>query len=134
MKFIFSLFTLFCFYAGASQTSSSDFLDMYLDVTEKKEAKYERKLYKIDDHLFEAEILLMSGAIKAKGGYLEIEGDLVPHGYFTFYYPNGQKESEGKYKEGFKVDTWRRYMMDGTERSPKYYDSDLGNMIYHLKE
>ncbi len=133
MKFSLTICALFVFFNSFSQGSSSDFLDMYLDVTQKKEAKYERYLKQVDEDLYEAEIKLLSGTLKATGVYVDIDGELIPHGYFTFYYANGQVESEGKYKKGYKVDTWKRYMMDGTERSPKYYKSDLGNVLSGLR-
>jgi len=112
--------------------NKSDYLDMYLDVSEKKSAKFERKLFKTGEKSFKGEIFNFSGVLKASGEYMEVESDLIPHGDFTFYYPNGQIESQGRYVMGYKVETWRRFMVDGKEMSPKYYKSDLGNMIENI--
>lgn len=115
-----------------SQNSNADYLDMYLDVTKKSDAHYQRYVNQVSEDMFKAEIRDLSGKLKAKGTYKKVEGELVPHGKFVFFYPNGQKESEGDFKLGYKVETWKRYMKDGTERAPKYYKSDLGNMIDEL--
>ncbi|MFK7757471.1 MAG: hypothetical protein AB8B53_11125 [Flavobacteriales bacterium] len=117
-----------------SQNSNTDYLDMYLDVTRKGDAHYERYLEQIDEDVFKAEIKDLTGRLKAKGTYKQVEGELIPHGKFVFFHYNGQKESEGIFKMGYKVETWQRFMIDGTERPPKYYKSDLGNMIKELKQ
>ncbi len=134
MKFILTITIVFTTILSTAQKADSDFLDMYLDVTQKKRAAYERDLTKVEDDLYKANIRLLSGDLKAEGFYLDVEGELVPHGYFVFYYSDGKKESEGMYKMGYKVETWKRYTTEGIERSPKYYRSDLGNLLENLNE
>jgi antitoxin component YwqK of YwqJK toxin-antitoxin module len=116
------------------QEDKSDYLDMYLDVTEKRDAIYQRVLTPLDEGIFGAEIVSLDGTVKAKGAYFLEDGELIPHGSFVFFHSNGKKESEGTYKMGYKVDAWKRYDSRGTEKTSKYYQSDLGNLIQSISE
>lgn len=116
------------------QNYSTDYLDRYLDVTEKREATYQRLLTQLDEKLFEAEILSLEGMLKAKGVYFLEDEELIPHGTFIFFHSNGKKESEGIYNMGYKVYIWKRYDSSGTEKAPKYYQSDLVNIIESISE
>lgn len=128
MKLVTSLFFLFSLMTSFSQ-SGVEFLNQYLEECTKKEALYERTYTECEDGSFKAEIKYFNGTIRATGSYVLIEGEMICHGDFVFYYENGNKESEGSFKEGYKTGEWRRYMKDGTELRPKYYQPSLGNSI-----
>ena len=134
MKFNLAFLFLFMLLISDCQEHNFDYLDIYLDVTEKKDAIYQRVLKPLDESFFSAEILSLDGLVKAKGVYFIEDQELIPHGYFVFFHPNGEKESEGRYKVGYKVESWKRYDSEGTEKTSKYYESDLGNLIQSISE
>lgn len=46
------------------------------------------------------------------------------HGLFKYFYFNGRPESEGEFKMGTKVGTWKRWNFDGTERPDRFYSDE----------
>ena len=48
------------------------------------------------------------------------------HGDYTDWYPNGQMERKGSFKDGKFDGLWIRYHKDGTERSRTTYDEGRG--------
>ncbi len=128
MKLFLVLFSILVSMSLISQSEEA-FLNKYLEECSKKEAIYKRSYKEIGNGLFLAEIKYFSGNLKAEGTYLFLEDEMVPHGNFVFFYENGEKESEGKFVEGYKVGEWKRYMRDGTELRPKYYQPTLGSTI-----
>jgi TonB family protein len=46
------------------------------------------------------------------------------HGLFKYFYFNGRPESEGEFKMGIKVGTWKRWNFDGTERPDRFYSDE----------
>ena len=115
-----------------SQDIQVEYLDQYLEPTKKNKAMYTRQLV-AEAETLTATITSMSGVLKATGSYIIHEEELVPHGYFTFFYANGQKESEGLYVKGYKSGDWKRYLKDGTERPVKYYNPKLGSLVDNLR-
>lgn len=45
----------------------------------------------------------------------------VAHGEFTFYHPNGQVESTGRFEQGVKAGTWHRYDPQGNALPDRIY-------------
>lgn len=46
------------------------------------------------------------------------------HGAFKYFYFNGRPESEGEFKMGSKVGSWKRWNFDGTERPDRFYSDE----------
>ncbi len=128
MKFLATVFSILFSGILFSQSDIS-FLNKYLEECSKKEALYKRDYVEIEEGIYKSEIRYFNGTIRATGTYVLIEDEMVPHGDFIFYYENGQKESEGRFVEGYKSGEWRRYMKDGTELKPKLYKSSFGNTV-----
>lgn len=60
------------------------------------------------------------GTLKMEGSYL-VESPDIADGLFTYYYRNGQVESQGEYIKGRKVGTWRRWAWDGSPKPDRIY-------------
>ncbi len=60
------------------------------------------------------------GTLKMEGSYLATSPD-VPDGFFTYYYRNGQVESQGEYVKGRKARTWKRWTWDGATKPDRIY-------------
>jgi len=105
------------------------YLNKYLEECSKKDATYKRSYTEIGDGLYDAEITYFDDTLKATGTYALIEGEMVPHGKFVFYFENGNKESEGDYNKGYKSGEWKRYMNDGTELRSKFYQASFGEVL-----
>jgi TonB family protein len=48
----------------------------------------------------------------------------LEHGQFKYFYFNGRSESEGEFKMGIKVGSWKRWNFDGTERPDRFYSDE----------
>lgn len=107
--------------SSANAQTKKQYLNMQLNLTEDTlNAGYYREIKMISDTLYDVTIKFMTGDVFMKGQYaddlLEIES-----GDFVYYYPNGSKESEGRFKAGRKVGTWKRWGFDGTAKSDRFY-------------
>lgn len=68
------------------------------------------------------------GTLKMEGSYLAATPD-VPDGFFTYYYRNGQVESQGEYLRGRKAGTWKRWAWDGTSKPDRIYPEPQTEMV-----
>ncbi len=114
------VFTLFLFFIGTS-VSAQDCLDAKLEKTSPDKARYHRRLVRVNDTLFFAEVFDLKERLRFTGNYIFKEGKLKEQGEFVFYYPNGEVESRGMYHDGFKVGNWERFAENGAQRPDKYY-------------
>lgn len=112
--------TLLLFFIGTSM-SAQDCLDAKLEKTSLENARYHRRLVRVNDTLFFAEVFDLQKRLRFTGNYIFTEGKLKEQGEFVFYFPNGEVESRGMYKDGFKVGTWERFAENGAQRPDKYY-------------
>jgi TonB family protein len=48
----------------------------------------------------------------------------IENGHFKYFYFNGRSESEGDFKMGSKVGTWKRWTFDGVERPDRFYSDE----------
>ncbi|MGF1565673.1 MAG: toxin-antitoxin system YwqK family antitoxin [Flavobacteriales bacterium] len=92
-------------------------------------ATYTRQLTPLGGEEFKAEIKTREGVVKVKGGYIKIKDELLEHGEFTFFYPNGAVESRGRYEKGVKVGVWERYAMDGQRKPDRYYNPESADVL-----
>ncbi len=96
----------------------------------RKKAAYYRELSGREGELYNGKTFTMEGKLKAEGTYLDAALSL-PHGYFTFYHPNGRVESKGEYINGNKAGVWQRFDPWGQELAEKIYNPEpLANIVY----
>lgn len=119
MRTIF-VFTLLLFFIGTS-VSAQDCLDAKLEKTSPDNARYHRRLVRVNDTLFFAEVFDLQKRLRFTGNYIFTKGKLKEQGEFVFYFPNGKVESRGMYEDGFKVGNWERFAENGAQRPDKYY-------------
>lgn len=58
--------------------------------------------------------------VRMRGQYLDNQL-AIPHGEFTFFYPNGRKESNGSYVKGAKNGSWSRWTLSGEQAATREY-------------
>ena len=109
------------FQSNLSAQVKKEYLDMQLNLTQDSlRAGYFREIKTVSDTLYDVTIKFMTGDVFMQGHYMD---DIleVETGEFVYYYPNGSKESEGRFKSGRKVGTWKRWSFDGTAKSDRFY-------------
>lgn len=101
------------------------YLNRYLEpVKNKKEAYYTFTAEQQPDGLYKIVVHDLSGNLKMEGFSRDALG-LEKHGNFTFYYSNGNKESEGAFANGIKSGVWQRYANNGDTLAEKVYEDYL---------
>ena len=61
------------------------------------------------------------GVLTAKG---IVKKNGLKHGYWSFYYPSGTKQSEGEFKNGVKIGEWVYYYENGLTESRGLYSNN----------
>lgn len=56
----------------------------------------------------------------------------IKDGKFTFYYPNGNVESKGEYKDNIKIGEWKRFELDGSEKPSLHYTHERYELLTDL--
>lgn len=86
-------------------------------------ARFEREVTTINDSAYKVVVKYLTGESFMTGIYADQEL-LVGNGDFTYFYANGYKESEGRYKNGFKVGTWKRWNFEGKPKPDRFYPDE----------
>lgn len=86
-------------------------------------ARFERVITTVNDSVYKVTVNYLTGESLSTGSYSDIDL-LVGHGDFTFFYANGYKESEGRFKNGFKVGTWKRWNFEGKPKPDRFYPDE----------
>ncbi len=81
---------------------------------------FDRTATLMEDGTYAVVITDASGNLRMKGSYLD-ENLKVPHGEFTYYYANGNVESNGRYEKGWKTGIWNRFTEDGSPKAERVY-------------
>ena len=124
MKKLYFLAMMFCtggLFAQHAQMQRVIHLNNTLQKTDEKNSVFQLRLKSAGDGQLEGVLYDAAENVKAKGTYIELDGKILEDGYFTYYYYNGQVESEGAYSQGIKVGLWKRFDMNGVEKAPKNY-------------
>ncbi len=69
----------------------------------------------------------INGNKKQEGEYLNPGANW--DGYWIFYFNNGKKSSEGKFKNGIHIGKHTDYKEDGSVKTVLYYDNERGEFI-----
>lgn len=127
MKRILQLCCLFIA-IGVSDVVSAQTKLEYLDiqhrvVTDSTKAKFVRESRMLPDSTYDVTVKYITGELFNIGHYSDPKLE-IPHGSFVYYYANGFKESEGRFKDGFKVGTWKRWNFEGAAKPDRYYPDE----------
>ncbi len=111
-------------------TAQRTYLSATLEPTTKGKAAFYKEPDGMDGAAYKARIFTVEGTLKAEGHFADAELK-VAHGTFTFYHPNGKKESCGEYQMGVKSGVWQRSDEWGTALAEKVYDAKpVENIVY----
>lgn len=110
------------FNASSQAITQMTYLDQMFEHTEDSSAVYLRTMELIQDDIFAASVKAVSGGLKMKGVYVSNGQELIEDGLFTYYFPNGNVESEGRFDMGLKSGTWKRFTKDGNRKADRFYN------------
>lgn len=102
-------------------TAQRTYLSATLEPTTKGKAAFYKELDGMEAAAYKARIFTLEGTLKAEGHFADAELK-VAHGVFTYYHPNGKKESSGEYQMGVKSGVWQRSDEWGMALAEKVYD------------
>jgi len=120
-KAIISFSVLFIALNVVGQSPEIQYLDAaFKQVFSSEESAYTRSVVQNEHNLFDVKVFYPGEQLKMKGHYTDAEL-LLAEGEFSYFYRNGQLESEGMCSGGVKYGTWKRFEWDGTPRADKYY-------------
>ncbi len=98
-----------------------DYLDPQLNlVKDSLTSKFIRKVSSVNDSVHNVTINYRTGELMMTGSYKD-KGLQLENGDFKYFYANGVVESEGKYRNGYKVGTWKRWSYDGSTKPDRLY-------------
>ncbi|HEY8404128.1 MAG TPA: TonB family protein [Flavobacteriales bacterium] len=102
----------------------SQYLDASFNVISSANgAKYIREVEMVNDTLYNVVLKYMTGDVMMIGSYSDAKLE-TENGQFKYFYANGNPESEGHFKNGNKVGTWKRWSFDGTRKPDRYYPDE----------
>lgn len=131
---LFAPLTSNCAFGQQPGDPERQYLSEVLEPAAKKKAAFYREASGRDGELFIGKTYTIEGKLKAEGTYLDASLN-VPHGFFTFYHPNGRVESRGEYIRGNKAGIWERFDAWGQPMAEKVYNPEpLANIVYTRAE
>ena len=104
-------------------------LDAMLKTTEEMKSSFKMELTNVAGDSYDAIIYDYTGGLKAKGHYVLVGKKFLEDGHFTYYFQNGQIESEGDFSRGVKVGSWKRFDAGGKRKSDRYYPAESADKI-----
>jgi TonB family protein len=106
----------------------SEFLDAQMRVVATAQAaKYSRDVTLVlPDSSYSVVVKFITGELMMEGVYSDKALD-TEHGDFKYYYANGNPESQGRFKEGYKVGLWKRWNFDGVPKPDRVYPDEKFN-------
>ncbi len=97
-----------------AQAGSIRYFDHYWEPSAKDSAAYYRLAEK-GERLYRVRDYYISGKIQMEGTYSSLEPE-IQHGYFIWYFENGQKYAEGNYEHGEREGIWTFWFPDGLKK------------------
>ncbi len=125
----FSLFSLAaCFSLSLFAQTKSEYLDSQMKVvTDIAKARYSREVTLNNvDSTYSVVVKYVTGEMMMEGSYSDKFLD-TEHGDFKYFYANGNPESQGRFKEGYKVGLWKRWNFDGVPKIDRVYPDEKFN-------
>jgi TonB family protein len=107
--------------AGGFAQGNRHYLDgNYHPVDNSQSARYYRESMHGPDGMTLVRLHYTDGTLKMEGSYSDNKLT-VANGTFSFYYHNGQLESQGEFCNGKKCGVWKRWSWDGSQRADRVY-------------
>jgi len=123
MKRVLLLLTFLTTNLALLANNEKQFLDSNFEpVSNQDEAMYYRMTTDSLDSLYSASVYYLNDELQMKGNYSD-EKLTILHGSCSYFYKNGQKESEGLYHLGERIGVWKRFDLFGDKKVDKYYPS-----------
>jgi protein TonB len=88
-----------------------------------EKAKFSRDIVISPDSIYHVTVKFITGETFMSGSYIDPKLEIAD-GNFTYYYANGYKESEGRFKNGYKVGVWKRWNFEGVAKPDRYYPDE----------
>jgi TonB family protein len=86
-----------------------------------EESHYTREVqFNSETQRYDVRVYYPGKELKMVGQYMD-EALQLAEGEFSYYYRNGQLESQGMYSSGVKYGSWKRYEWDGSLKPEKHY-------------
>lgn len=120
---------MFCATTHAQEEQKIIYLDQMLNMTASTNAPFKLELKKIAGDTFGGIVFDYLGSVKSHGTYIKVSKSYLEDGHFTYYYQNGQIESEGEFDRGVKVGAWKRFDSNGKRKTDKYYPAESADKI-----
>jgi len=115
---------IFLSVSALGQAVTSEYLDAQFNVLPTADkAKYQREVTVSPDSSYAVLVKYITGETFMKGVYSDAKLE-NEHGNFTYFYANGNSESEGRFKNGYKVGTWKRWNFEGVKKPDRYYPDE----------
>jgi hypothetical protein len=124
-----ALINLFSICSFAQQESTVVYLDQMFKMTSNSSAPFKLELKKIAGDTYSGLVTDYLGTIKSKGTYIMVAKRYLEDGHFTYYFQNGQIESEGEFDRGVKVGSWKRFDQNGKRKADKYYPAESAEKV-----
>lgn len=88
-----------------------------------EKARFTRQITVTPDSSYHVFTKFITGETFMSGAYLD-SNLTVPNGDFVYYYANGFKESEGRFRNGYKVGVWKRWNFEGVAKPDRFYPDE----------
>lgn len=128
MKLIARGLWVILLFLGSQQFVAAQVRRQYLDpqyqqVKDSTVAKFIRTIELQADSLYHVRDIYRKGQLAMEGTFVD-KDCAIQQGYFTYYFENGIKESEGNYKRGSKVGYWKRWDFKGNPKPDRFYPDE----------
>lgn len=113
-----------CMNVASQAQTRVEYLDPQFNlVADSVGSKYVRTINILNDTLYEVQVVFRTGEFMMFGAYAD-KNLTIENGDFKYYYANGNLESEGKFKNGSKVGTWKRWNYDSRPKPDRFYPDE----------
>jgi protein TonB len=110
-------------FSGFAQVTGELLDSQHRPTTLVEKARFSRDITISPDSIYQVSIKFTTGEQFMTGSYLDPKLE-TPDGDFTYYYANGFKESQGRFKNGYKVGIWKRWNFEGIAKPDRYYPDE----------
>lgn len=125
-KLIYTLLLgIICAAASAGDTITVYYNFNWDEVEDKSYAVYYRKAYYDQNKVWQVRDYYLNGTIQMEGAHKSKKSN-KKSGLFTYYYPDGTKQSQGLYKNDLKEGEWKQWHENGQQKSLGSYAGSLG--------
>jgi|GEM_PF-575552 len=129
MKFALHFLTFISVFAliePVSAQTRTEYLDPQFNIMSaeaSQKSKFVRSVTMLSDSSLAVQVNYVTGETMMTGRYTD--PDLtVEDGDFAYFYANGTTESTGRFRNGTKIGTWKRWNYDGREKPNRFYPDE----------